>query len=130
MKKFEIKIDAQNDLRIVRVVENVTYEDLIGLATETFGTDIKKNLIWEFAPGTLQLIDLEKIKGNLDIRREEHSRRAGGHTIMIAQDLSEEMLLKWYKSFAESQQFHAVTFHICSNMEEAMDIIYANKAQD
>lgn len=126
MKKFEVQINDELDLRIVRIVEPVTFDDLIGLATQDFGRVIRQNLIWEFAPGTLQFLDVESIKGNLDMRRREHEQRAGGHTVMVAHDPSEEMLIKWYKSFAEALPFHDVQFHVCASMDEAMEIIRAD----
>jgi hypothetical protein len=123
VSKFEVQLDDDLDLRIVRVVEPVTYEEVIDLVAREFEGRQTLNLIWDFAPGTLQLLSMDELKLLLTARLDRVRERVGGHTVMIAHDPSELTLMKWYKEYAETLGVKEVKFHIAESLEVALGFV-------
>jgi len=123
VQKFQVEIDDDLSLRITRVNEPVTSDDLAAFIEQFSGTRPYRNLIWDFAPGSLQLLSTDDLKELLTRRLDIVRQRVGGHTVMVAHDLSELTLMKWYKQFAESLNVPEVDFQIAHTVEEAMVLI-------
>jgi len=126
--KFDVQVDQDLDARIIRVQEPIVFDDLVRFYENAMDVQVVLNNVWEFAPGTLQFLNLEELKRFLGIRRTNIERRDGGHTVIVAYEPSEKMLVKWYKTFAEGLPFHDVTFHLADSLEEAFGILRQHKS--
>jgi len=125
VSKFEVQLDAGLDLRITRVLQPVTAEEIGEFANAQAEIRLYQNLIWDFAPGALQLLTTDDLKRLLSNRLDRVRKRVGGQTVMIARNDSEFTLMKWYKQFAESLDVPEVRFHIARDLDEALEIIAA-----
>jgi len=126
--KFDVQLDEELETRIIRVLEPIRFDDLLQLFEKDIEPRILSHTIWEFEPGSLQFLNLDELKRFLSVRRTNIERRRGGYTILVAHESSEKMLVKWYKSFAESLPFHDVQFLLAPSLEEALDILRQNKS--
>lgn len=121
--KFDVEIIEDLDLRIVRVLSPVTHDEIQSLMDSEFNKRQTLNLVWDFAPGSFQLLSTDDLKHLLTARLDRVRKRVGGHTVMIAHEVTEFTLLKWYKEFAQTLGVREVQFHIAPSMEEALSLI-------
>jgi len=123
VQSFDVEFIEGMDLRVVRVLSPVTRDEILSLLDSEFNKRQTLNLVWDFAPGSLQLLSTDDLKHLLTARLNRVWKRVGGHTVMIAHEMTEFTLMKWYKEFAETLGVSEVQFHIAPSMEEAMTMI-------
>jgi len=123
LSKFEIRLDDDLELRIVRVVEAPTFDEFVAFAEEEFTRHPTRNLIWDFSVGSLQLLDIERLKHLAELRHDSLKSRSGGNTLLIAHEPSEKILIKWYKTISESRAEQFIDYHICTSVEEALELL-------
>jgi len=123
VQNFDVEIVEDLDLRVVRVLSPVTSDDILSLMDSEFNKRQMLNLVWDFAPGSFQLLSTDDLKHLLTARLDRVRKRVGGHTVMIAHEMTEVTLMKWYKEFAETLGVSEVQFHIAPSMEEALTLI-------
>ena len=120
MSKFKVTVDEDLDLRIVQVLDKVTRDEIADFFEREFLSRVTQNLIWDLAPGSLQLLSMEELKELMVGRRDYIRQRDGGHTVFVAHETSEQMLTKWYKSFAETLDFHSVNYSVAKTLDQAI----------
>ena len=125
--KFEIEFDSDLDLRIVRILSAITYEELAGLASveEAQATHV----MWFIEPGALGELSIEELKRLLAIRRSFLLGKAGGQTLVVADDPSEAMLMKWYKSYADEKLAGQVQLHMCESIDSGKALLRSAAAE-
>jgi len=125
VSKIDVQIIDDLNVRIVHVNEAVSFADIVHFFEHELEPRIVLNTIWDLQPGALQHLNLEELKRFVAMRRTNIERRRGGNTVLVASEMSERMLIKWYKTFAEVLDFHDVKFHVADSLEEAIAIVRA-----
>ena len=123
MEKFEIQRNEALDLIVVRVLKAVTVTDIVEMLGEHFDPHMTKNIIWEFLPGTLQLLNVNDLKSLMENRRKTLRSRRGGHTVFVTHDPGEHLLMKWYSTIGEPLTEHQITLHLADDIDAAIELI-------
>jgi len=123
VQNFEVQFDALLDLRIVQVVRPVILTDLVSLTDRDFGGQSATNIIWDFWPGVLQLLDTRDMKNLRSLREKAAGDRRKGNTVLVTHDPAEKLFVKWYKKFAESEDGNQINYHVADSLEGARELI-------
>lgn len=129
MEKFEIQRNEALDLSVVRVLKAVALTDIIEMLAEHFDPHVTKNIIWEFLPGTLQLLNVDDLKSLMENRRKTLRSRLGGHTVFVTHDPGEHLLMKWYSTIGEPLAERQITLHLADDLDGAIELIIGNTGQ-
>jgi len=123
LEKFEIQRNEALDLSVVRVLKAVAVTDNIEMLGEHFDPHVTRNMIWEFLPGTLQLLNVDDLKSLMENRRKTLRSRLGGHTVFVTHDPGEHLLMKWYSTIGEPLGEPWITLHPADDTGAVIELI-------
>lgn len=117
-EKYKIEYDSTLDLKTIKVSSPVTRCDLVQLVSSDDEIQEPRNIMWVIAPGTLQNLSLDDLKQAVEMSRMRLFGRRGGKTILVADDPSEALLMKWYQAYVNSLEGIPVELTRCATSEE------------
>ncbi|MCZ4279618.1 hypothetical protein O4H49_02435 [Kiloniella laminariae] len=121
MDKIQARAVRELDLIIYEVMAELTLQDMLDLHQQMRLGKKSKNLIWDISRGGMNNFSYDDFHRVLDDTRTSLSYRAGGYSVLVSHREIDQLVLKMYKGFAETNPDWPITYHISPNQEVALN---------
>ncbi|WP_020591642.1 hypothetical protein [Kiloniella laminariae] len=120
MDKIQARAVSELDLVIYEVTAELTLQDMLDLHHQMALGKRSKNLIWDISRGGMNNFSYDDFHRVLEDTRASLSYRAGGYSVLVSHREIDQLVLKMYKGFAETDPNWPITYHISPDQEDGL----------